>query len=91
MIEERVEGCRVKLDSKKQKTESSIENCLEATYNGTERLGSRETFLPFYVVVYPFIGINQFNSHFRKVLYKLKYFVKLPFFYIKFHTYKTFS
>ena len=55
----------MRLDSKKQKTERSIENCLEATYNGTERLGSRETFLPFYVVVYPFIGINQFNSHFR--------------------------
>ena len=68
LIEERVEGCRVRLDSKKQKTESSIENCLQATFNGSERLGSEDTFLPFYVVIYPFIGINQFNSHFRKEL-----------------------
>ena len=70
----------MRLDSKKQKTERSIENCLEATYNGTERLGSRETFLPFYVVVYPFIGINQFNSHFRKGLYKIEIFCKITFF-----------
>ena len=56
----------MRLDSKKQKTESSIENCLQATFDSPERLGSRESFLPFYVVVYPFIGINQFNSHFRK-------------------------
>ena len=69
LIEERLEGCRVRLDSKKQKTERSIEDCLEATFNGSERLGARETFLPFYVVVYPFIGINQFNSHFRKGFY----------------------
>ena len=68
LIAKRIDGCRVKSDSKKEKTESSIENCLQETYSGKHKLGSEEQFLPFFVTVYPFKGIHQVDSHFREGL-----------------------
>jgi len=68
IIEERIEGCRVNFDSKKEKTEDSIVNCLQKSYDGSQkRLGSQESSLPFFVTVYPFKGINQFDSHFSGI------------------------
>ena len=69
LIEERTDACRVTLDSKKEKTEDSIENCLKRSYTSSERgLGSGQTYLPFYVALYPFRGVHQLDSHFREGL-----------------------
>ena len=69
----------VKSDSKKEKTENSIENCLEESYSGNHKLGTEAQDLPFYVSVYPFKGIHQVGSHFREGLNKIKSKVMLLF------------
>ena len=69
----------VKSDSKKEKTENSIENCLEESYSGNHKLGTEAQDLPFYVSVYPFKGIHQVGSHFRDGLNKIKSRVMLLF------------
>jgi len=65
-----VGNCTVLYDTKKDKTEDSIDNCLAQNFVSNFRLGaggSEGDHLPFHIVAYPFIGASQQQSHFTGI------------------------
>ena len=67
--------CSVSRDSKKNKTDDSISQCLSHLYTSDQRLvdSATDNILPFSVVAYPFKGTHQLDSHFTGIDVRYQY------------------